>query len=46
MDGRDSGTPSGTGVACVVVTCALDMTTYPAQATGDAYGLCRAVSSA
>lgn len=34
-------TPGGTGIACGVVTCVLDRIAYRAQATGDAYGLCR-----
>jgi hypothetical protein len=34
-------TPGGTGLACGVVTCALDGIVYTAQATGDAYDLCR-----
>lgn len=41
MDRSRTGTASGTGLACGVVTCALDGIVDTAQATGDAYGLCR-----
>jgi hypothetical protein len=41
MDRTETGTPSGTGISCGVVTRALDGIVDTAQATGDAYGLCR-----